>query len=80
VIKHGSTAMATPTVHIGARFDADLVHEIDKSAAEDRRDRTGQLEYLTELGLAARRRLKELERRASASSPDHSHHSKEAEA
>lgn len=57
------------TTQIAARLGSDRVREIDETAAEDHRDRTKQLEYLTGLGLAARRRLKELERLAAEGFP-----------
>ena len=56
--------MTAKTLPVSARLPNNLVEEIDRSAAEDHRDRSGQLVHLAFLGLAGRQRLKELERLA----------------
>jgi hypothetical protein len=56
----------TRTTQIAARMPTEVVAEIDRSAAEDSRTRSGQLAWLTRLGLAGRARLAELERLAAS--------------
>ena len=58
-------------VVVSARIGQALEREVTKTASEDDRSRSGQIEHLLRIGLAGRERLKELERLAVASLAQH---------
>lgn len=59
-------SVSSTTRTVTARLPAALAAEIDRTAAEDARSRTGQIVWLARHGLAGRERLAELERIANS--------------
>lgn len=65
------------TEMVTARVETDLARTLKRTAREDDRTRTGQIEHLLRIGLASRTRLKELERLAVETAARQHHESEE---